>query len=94
MCRLVSFQSDYSRVVIPSFMSPAVSWEADTCLGRVWEFWKVILHGEVGLGMHSRLREAGFTQMWWIQGAISATLTAVEVDKITTTTKKASAMRF
>jgi hypothetical protein len=32
--------------------------------------------------------------MWWIQGAISATLTAVEVDKITTTTKKASAMRF
>jgi hypothetical protein len=35
--------------------------------------------------MHFHLREAGLTQLWWIQGAISATLTAVGVvDKITT----------
>jgi hypothetical protein len=33
--------------------------------------------------MHSHLREAGFTQLWWIQGTISATLTAVGVDKTT-----------
>jgi hypothetical protein len=34
--------------------------------------------------MHSHSGEAGFTWLWWIQGAISATLTAVGVDKITT----------
>jgi hypothetical protein len=34
--------------------------------------------------MHSHWREAGLTWLWWIQGAISATLTAVGVDKITT----------
>jgi hypothetical protein len=28
--------------------------------------------------------EAGFTWLWWIQGAIFATLTAVGIDKITT----------
>jgi hypothetical protein len=45
----------------------------------------VILHGEAGSGMHSYLREAGLTQLWWIQEAISATLTVVGVvDKITT----------
>jgi hypothetical protein len=34
--------------------------------------------------MHSHSGESGFTQLWWIQGEISATLTVVEVDKITT----------
>jgi hypothetical protein len=34
--------------------------------------------------MHSHSREAGFTQLWWIQETISATLAAVEVDKATT----------
>jgi hypothetical protein len=34
--------------------------------------------------MHSHSREASFTQLWWIQGMISATLTVVEVDKPTT----------
>jgi hypothetical protein len=47
-------------------------------------FWRVTLHGEIRSGMHSHLREAGFTQLWWTQGAISVTLTAVGVDKITT----------
>jgi hypothetical protein len=31
------------------------------------------LHGEIGTGMHSHLKEVGFTLLWWIQGAISAT---------------------
>jgi hypothetical protein len=34
--------------------------------------------------MHSHLGEADFTWLWWIQGVIFATLTAVEIDKITT----------
>jgi hypothetical protein len=35
--------------------------------------------------MHSHLREAGLTLLWWIQVAITVTLTAVGVvDKITT----------
>jgi hypothetical protein len=34
--------------------------------------------------MRSHSREAGLAQLWWIQGAISVTLTAVGVDKITT----------
>jgi hypothetical protein len=34
--------------------------------------------------MHSHSGEADFTRLWWIQGAISATLTAVGIDKITT----------
>jgi hypothetical protein len=34
--------------------------------------------------MHSHSREAGLTRLWWIQGAISATLTMVGVDNITT----------
>jgi hypothetical protein len=38
-----------------------VSWEAG--------------YGEAGSVMHSHLREAGFTRLWWIQGMISATLT-------------------
>jgi hypothetical protein len=42
---------------------------------------KVILYGENGSGIHSHPREAGFTQLWWIQGTISATLTAVGVTK-------------
>jgi hypothetical protein len=47
-------------------------------------FHRVILHGEARSGMHSHSREAGLTRQWWIQGAISATLAAVGVDKITT----------
>jgi hypothetical protein len=47
-------------------------------------FQRVILHGEAGSGIHSHLGEAGFTQLWWTQGAISATLTAVGLDKTTT----------
>jgi hypothetical protein len=39
----------------------------------------MILHGESGSEMHSHSREAGLTQLWWIQGAISATLTVVGV---------------
>jgi hypothetical protein len=34
--------------------------------------------------MHSHLAEAGFTQLWWIRGAIFATLTAVGIGKVTT----------
>jgi hypothetical protein len=39
----------------------------------------VILDGEAGLGIHSHLREAGLSWLWRIQGAISATLTVVEI---------------
>jgi hypothetical protein len=39
------------------------------------------VYGEPGSGMHSHSREAGFTRLWWIQGTISATLTAVRMDK-------------
>jgi hypothetical protein len=62
---------------------PVVTWEVGSCQGRVQAFWRVILHGEAGSGMHSHLREAGFTQLWWIQGTTSATLTVVGVDKTT-----------
>jgi hypothetical protein len=33
--------------------------------------------------MHSHSGEAGFTQLWWIQGTSFAALTAVGMDKIT-----------
>jgi hypothetical protein len=64
--------------------SPVVSWEVEFCWRRVLRFQRVILHCETGSGMPSHLREAGLTRMWWIQGAISATLTVVGVDKIIT----------
>jgi hypothetical protein len=64
--------------------STVVSWEAESCERRVLRFQRVILHGETGSGMHSHLREAGLTRLWWIPGAISGTLTVVGVDKITT----------
>jgi hypothetical protein len=57
---------------------PVVSWEAEFCWGRVQAF-----YGEAGSGMHSHSREAGFTRLWWIKGTISATLTAVRVEKTT-----------
>jgi hypothetical protein len=45
----------------------------------------VILHGEARSGKHSHWREAGLIQLWWIQGAIIATFTAMRVvDKIKT----------
>jgi hypothetical protein len=47
-------------------------------------FQQVILHGETGSGIHSHSREGGFTWLWWIQGTVSATLTAVGIDKTTT----------
>jgi hypothetical protein len=47
-------------------------------------FQRVILHGEAGSRMHSHSIVAGFTQLWWIQGTMSAILTVVGVDKITT----------
>jgi hypothetical protein len=34
--------------------------------------------------MHSHWREAGLSSLWWTQGAITANLTMVGVDKITT----------
>jgi hypothetical protein len=61
--------------------SPVVSWEVGSCQGRAQVFQRVLLHGEAGSEMHSHLREASFTQLWWIQGTISATLTVVGVDK-------------
>jgi hypothetical protein len=65
--------------------SPVVSWEAESCQGRLLRFCRLVLHGEAGSGMHSHLREAGLTWLWWIQGAITATLTVVGVvEKITT----------
>jgi hypothetical protein len=66
--------------------SSVVSWEAEeeSCQERVLRFQRVILHSEAGSGMHSHFREAGLTWLWWIQGTISAPLTAVGVDKITT----------
>jgi hypothetical protein len=45
------------------------------------------LHGKVGSGTHSHSGEAGF-RLWWIQGAIFATLTAVGIAKITTEGQK------
>jgi hypothetical protein len=57
--------------------SPVVSQEAGSCQGKAQVFWRAILHSEVEAGMHSHLREAGFTWLWWIQGVISATLTVV-----------------
>jgi hypothetical protein len=62
--------------------SSVVSWEVGSFQGREWMFQRMILHGEARSGMHSPSREAGFTRLWWIQGAISATLTVVGVDKI------------
>jgi hypothetical protein len=56
--------------------SPVVSWKAGSFQGRVQAFRRV--------GMHSHLGETGFTRLWWIQGAISATLAVVRIDKITT----------
>jgi hypothetical protein len=50
----------------------------------VQAFQRVILHGEAGSGMHSHSGEAGFTSLWWIQGAIFATLAVVGIDKLTT----------
>jgi hypothetical protein len=44
---------------------------------------EVILNGKAGSGTNSHLGEAGFTRLWWIWGAIFATLTAVGIDKIT-----------
>jgi hypothetical protein len=35
-------------------------------------------------GMHSHLEEAGFTPLWWIQGAIFVTLTVVGIEKTQT----------
>jgi hypothetical protein len=64
MCRLVS--SGVTR--------------AGLLLRKGTVFQRVILHSEAGSGMHSHSREAGFTQLLWIQGTISATLTAVGVD--------------
>jgi hypothetical protein len=63
---------------------PVVSWEAGSFQGKVQAFKRVVLHGETGSGMHFHLRETVFTSPWWIQGVISATITVVEVDKITT----------
>jgi hypothetical protein len=85
LCRLVSFQSDWSMSdICGQLWSPIFSWEAESCWGRAWAFQRVILHGEAGSGTYSHLKEAGFTWLWWIQGTISATLTVVGVDKTTT----------
>jgi hypothetical protein len=47
-------------------------------------FRRVILHRKDGSGMHSQLGETGFTLLWWTQGALFATLSVVEIDKVTT----------
>jgi hypothetical protein len=54
-----------------------------SCQGKAQMLRRVILHDEVGTGMYSHSREAGFIWLWWIHGEISATLTMVEVDKTT-----------
>jgi hypothetical protein len=64
--------------------SLVVSWEVESCRGRVQAFQRMILDGEAGSGKHSHSGEAGFTQLWWIQRAFFATLTVVGIDKITT----------
>jgi hypothetical protein len=64
--------------------SSVVSWELRSCQGRAQAFQRVVLHGEAGSGTHLNSEEAGFTWLWWIQGAIFATLTVVGIDKITT----------
>jgi CHASE2 domain-containing sensor protein len=43
-------------------------------------FQRVILDGKAESGMYSHLGEAGFTQLWWIRGAIFVTLTVVGID--------------
>jgi hypothetical protein len=64
-----------------------VSWEAGSRGERVRE-----LYGKAGSGMHSHSREAGFTRLWWIQGTISATLTAVGVEETTTKGRSSGAL--
>jgi hypothetical protein len=64
--------------------SPVVSWKVESCRGRAQMFWRVILDGEAKSGTHPHSGEAGFSRMWWIQGAIIVTLTVVGIDKTTT----------
>jgi hypothetical protein len=37
-------------------------------LGKSISVLKAILYGEAESGRYSHSREAGFTQLWWIQG--------------------------
>jgi hypothetical protein len=53
-------------------------------LGKGTSVLKVILYGETRSGMLTHSREAGFTRLWEVPGTISATLTAVGVDKTST----------
>jgi hypothetical protein len=79
--RLVSFQSDWSRADVFLSMDSCCLLESKVLLEKGSIVLKVILYGENGSGIHSHSSEAGFTQLWWIQGIISGTLTAVEVTK-------------
>jgi hypothetical protein len=72
--------------------SPVVSWEVEFCWGRVLRFWRVILHGEAGWGIHSHLREAGLTQLWFSKEQ-SATFCEVHVSR-QNNNKRASPMRL
>jgi hypothetical protein len=83
--RLVSFWGVTRAGLLSCFSwSPVISWEVESCQGRVLRSQKVILHGEAGSGMHFHLREAVLTLLWWILGEFTVTLTAVGVvQKIT-----------
>jgi hypothetical protein len=85
MHRLVSLGMGWLEQGCHLSWSSVVSWEAGSWWKKVLRFWRVILHGEARSGMHSYSREACLTGLWCIQGAITATLTVLEVvDKVTT----------
>jgi hypothetical protein len=69
MCRLVSFQSDWSWANVALFLASCCLLGSRVLLGKGM--------CEAESGMHSHSREAGFTWLWWIQGTISTALTAV-----------------
>jgi hypothetical protein len=47
-------------------------------------FQRIILDGAAESGTYSHLGEAGFTRLWWIQGAVFVTSTVMEINKRTT----------
>jgi hypothetical protein len=64
--RLVRFQSDESRAVVPLFVVPCCLLGTGDLPRKVQVFQRVVLHGEAGSGMHSHLGDAGFTRLRWI----------------------------
>jgi hypothetical protein len=84
MHRLVSFPSDKSRAVVLLFVVSCCLPESSVLMKKGVG----ILEGDLAwrrwITDAPPLEKSSFTWLWWIQGAISVTLTAVRVNKITT----------